>query len=226
MAAEDDQAVKVLGNKLSLYSFRVEWSLKLKGVDYEFIKEDLLNKSERLLHHNPVYKKIPVLIHNGKSIPESMIIVEYIDETWRHQPSLLPQDPYERAMARFWAKFVDEKCVPSIISVFCSVGEDQEKALKDAEETLKTLEKALKGKFFGGETMGFVDIAAAWLPYWIGVTDEILNLKLVDQESLPLLSVWFEEVVDVEIVKGCLPSRDELMAHLKSFRERSVAAKD
>ncbi|KAK9137253.1 hypothetical protein Sjap_007847 [Stephania japonica] len=226
MAAEDDQAVKVLGNKLSPYSFRVECSLKLKGVDYEFIKEDFYNKSERLLHHNPVYKKIPVLIHNGKSIPESMIIVEYIDETWRHLPSLLPQDPYERAMARFWAKFVDEKCVPSIISVFSSVGEDQEKALKDAEETLKTFEKALKGKFFGGETMGFVDVAAAWLPYWIGVAEEILNLKVVDQESLPLLSVWFEEVVDVEIVKGCLPSRDELMAHLKSFRERSVAAKD
>ncbi|KAK9161189.1 hypothetical protein Syun_007530 [Stephania yunnanensis] len=148
MAGDDDQAVKLLGNKLSPYSYRVEWSLKLKGVDYEFIKEDFFNKSERLLHHNPVHKKLPVLIHNGKSLPESMIIVEYIDETWKHQPRLLPQDPYERAMARFWAKFFDEKCVPSIISVFSSVGEDQEDALKDAKENLKTLEKALKGKFF------------------------------------------------------------------------------
>ncbi|KAK7839014.1 glutathione transferase gst 23 [Quercus suber] len=40
-------------------------------------------------------------------------------------------------------------------------GEEKEKAAKEARENLKTLESGLEGKhFFGGETLGFVDIAA------------------------------------------------------------------
>nr|DAD18886.1 TPA_asm: hypothetical protein HUJ06_020349 [Nelumbo nucifera] len=31
----------------------------------------------------PVYKKIPVLIHNGKPICKSIIIIQYIDEVWK-----------------------------------------------------------------------------------------------------------------------------------------------
>ncbi|KAK6925349.1 Glutathione S-transferase, N-terminal, partial [Dillenia turbinata] len=92
---------------LSLYYIRVEWALKLKGVNYEYLKQDVNNKSELLLKSNPVHKEVQVLLHNGKPLLEWLVIMEYLDATW-NEKTLLPQDPYEQAMARSWARYVDE----------------------------------------------------------------------------------------------------------------------
>nr|MBN8157126.1 glutathione S-transferase N-terminal domain-containing protein [Vibrio vulnificus] len=80
-----------------------------KNVDYEYVEENMASKSQLLLQSNPVHKKIPVLIHNGKPVCESLIIVQYIDEVWSSGKSILPSDPYDRAVARFWAAYLDEK---------------------------------------------------------------------------------------------------------------------
>ncbi|KAH7528641.1 hypothetical protein FEM48_Zijuj05G0093700 [Ziziphus jujuba var. spinosa] len=57
---------------------------------------------------NPVRRKVPVFVQDGKPFAESLVILEYIDEVWKENP-FLPHDPSERAIAHFWAKFADEK---------------------------------------------------------------------------------------------------------------------
>lgn len=96
----------------SPFAMRVRIALAEKGIEYEAREEDLSNKSSLLLKMNPVHKQIPVLIHKGRLVCESLIIVQYIDEVWSHKSPLLPSHPYHRANARFWADFVDKKVTP------------------------------------------------------------------------------------------------------------------
>lgn len=207
-------------------SLRVEWALKLKGVEYEYIAEDLSNKSERLLKANPIYKKVPVLVHGGKPpLPESLIILQYIDDTWKENP-LLPEDPYQRATARFWAKYADEKPWNTIFGVFTKkTGEEQEEALKEAKESLKPLEEILKGKkFFGGESIGYLDIVLGWMSVWVPMTEEILSLTFVDANEMPLLYQWFQAFLDVPLVKEKLPPKHKLLPFNKAFHESLMSS--
>lgn len=101
--------VKLFGFWASPFAIRVLWALKLKQVAFdECVEEDLVNYSSTLLQYSHAQKRTPILFHQGRPIAESLVILEYIDETWK-QKALLPQDTYDRAKARFWAKFVDDK---------------------------------------------------------------------------------------------------------------------
>ncbi|XP_009606318.1 probable glutathione S-transferase [Nicotiana tomentosiformis] len=215
--------VKLLGLWYSPFSHRVEWALKIKGVEYEFIEEDLQNKSPLLLRSNPVHKKIPVLFHNGKPISESMLILEYIDETFEG-PSILPNDPYDRAIARFWAKFFEEKGT-SVGRSFFLKGEEQEKAKEQVCEMLKVLDNELKNKkFFVGDKFGFADIAANAAALWLGVLEEASGVVLVTSEKFPNFCAWRDEYIYCSQNKEYLPPRDELLAHFRARFQAAAAA--
>ncbi|PHU06690.1 putative glutathione S-transferase [Capsicum chinense] len=216
--------VKLLGLWYSPYSNRVEWALKLKGVEYEFIEQDLQNKSPLLLESNPIHKKIPVLIHNGKPICESTVIVEYIDETFEGPP-ILPKDPYDRAIARFWAKFFAEKG-PAVGRSFFLKGEAQEKAKEELYEMLKVVDNELKDKkFFVGDKFGFADIAANAAALWLGVLEEASGVVLVTSEMLPNFCAWRDQYINCSENKKYLPLRDELLAKLKARVQPAAAPK-
>ncbi|KAJ8646357.1 hypothetical protein MRB53_008105 [Persea americana] len=211
--------VKVLGTLASGFAYRVEWALMHKGIKYEYIEEDLKNKSPLLLKCNPVHKKVPVLLHGEKSIAESLIILEYIDETWKENP-LLPQEPLERAKARFWAKFAEDKCAAGIQTVFHSEGKEQEKAVEEFLEALKTLEEELKGKaFFGGESVGFLDLVVGWIPHWLPVFEEVCGFKLMDANTFPSLHAWGDRFLNVAFIKEKLPPSDKLLVRLTNIRK-------
>ncbi|CAL1409760.1 unnamed protein product [Linum trigynum] len=221
----DQGEVKLLKTWSSLFGLRVVWALKLKGIPYESVDEDLTNKSDLLLQYNPVHTKVPVLIHNGKPICESLVILEYIDETWsQNPPSLLPQDPIQRASARFWAKFMDEKALPSMWQAFTKKGREQEEGLASIAEKLKLLEAELEGKkFFGGEEIGIPDFALGWLVNLVPVFEEILGLKIVDEERHPSLSEWSRRISDIRVIEESWPPRDKLVTKWAAIRDHFLA---
>ncbi|KAM5560261.1 putative glutathione S-transferase [Rosa sericea] len=220
----EEEAVKLFGTWRSPFSRRVEIALKLKGVDFEYYEEDLTNKSHLLLKYNPVHKKIPVLVHNEKPIVESLVILEYIDETWNEGFPILPKDPYQRSHARFWARFLDEKCLAAIEEA-CLRSVDRQKAVEEACELLKLLENELKdNKFFGGETIGLVDIVANVISCWLKAFQQVAGVELLTKEKLPKLCEWSDEFVSHAVIKGCLPPSDKLLASLRAHFE-TVASK-
>ncbi|KAL3731816.1 hypothetical protein ACJRO7_028646 [Eucalyptus globulus] len=213
------EEVKLFRTWSSPYALRVVWALQLKGIQYESVLEDVSEKSDLVRRYNPVYKKVPVLLHNGRPISESLIILEYIDETWKQHP-LLPRDPYARTMARFWAKFGDDKVMQSIWTAFLSEGKEQEAALAEASEHLQKLEEVLRGKkFFGGDNIGYLDIALGWLANLIRVFEEICSLKVVDYERFPLLCAWLKEFSYAPVIKDCWPPHDKLIPKFIALRQ-------
>ncbi|XP_028240360.1 probable glutathione S-transferase isoform X3 [Glycine soja] len=224
--AANQEDVKLLGATGSPFVCRVQIALKLKGVQYKFLEENLRNKSELLLKSNPVHKKVPVFIHNEKPIAESLVIVEYIDETWKNNP-ILPSDPYQRALARFWSKFIDDKIVgASWKSVFTVDEKEREKNVEESLEALQFLENELQDKrFFGGDEFGFVDIAGVFIAFSIPIFQEVAGLQLFTSEKFPKLFKWSQELINHPVVKDVLPPREPLFAFFKSLYESLSASK-
>jgi glutathione S-transferase len=57
--------------------------------------------------------QVPVLVHDGKTIVESSVINEYLDDVFPEVP-LRPSDPVARARMRVWSKWVDEILMQSV----------------------------------------------------------------------------------------------------------------
>ncbi|KAG2285950.1 hypothetical protein Bca52824_045554 [Brassica carinata] len=225
--ATKEEDVKLLGFWASPFSRRVEIALKLKGVTYEYLEQDIFNKSALLLELNPVFKKVPVLVHKGKILAESHLILEYIDQTWKNNP-ILPRDPYEKAMARFWAKFVDEQVGPVCFKSVVKADKGIDVAIEEAQELITFLEKELIGKdFFGGKTIGFLDmVAGSMIPFCVAQAWEGMEIDMIPEEKFPELNRWIKNLNGIEIVRECIPNREKQIDHMmKPFRSNPNLAR-
>ncbi|WP_412757165.1 maleylacetoacetate isomerase [Legionella bozemanae] len=89
--------------------YRVRIALNLKNIAYEKIDIHLVNHGGE--QHSPEYRKInpqelvPSLEINGQVINQSLAIIDYLDETYP-TPSLLPQNPLDRATVKSLALIV------------------------------------------------------------------------------------------------------------------------
>ncbi|XP_074317008.1 glutathione S-transferase U9-like [Silene latifolia] len=226
----EETSVKLHGFWASPYVMRAVLALKLKGIDFEYIEEVLSNKSELLLKYNPVYKKVPVLVHNGKPISESLVILEYIDDVWTDPPHLLPNDPYLRAKHRFWAAFFEPLFEP-MYNTLVTEGEAQKTVLGELLEKMDVAENGLKEIFPNGvppfqeQKPGNLDIVFYSLYGTHEAADEMIGTKFLTEERYPLLVSWVNALKQVPEVNQVTPSIPKFVGLLHSIRQRSVSPK-
>ncbi|XP_077242217.1 putative glutathione S-transferase parA [Tasmannia lanceolata] len=203
----------------SPYGIRARIALAEKGIHYEYKEENLQDKSHLLLKSNPVLKKIPVLIHNGKPVCESLVIVEYIDEVWNEKSPLMPQDPYQRAKARFWAELVDKKIYESGSRIWKKKGEAREEAKKEFLENLKLFEEELKEKsYFGGDALGIVDVfLLSFAGCWFYTYEKFGNFSIEDE--CPKIMSWVKRCMEKESVSKSLPEPQKIYEFVGVFKK-------
>ncbi|KAI3453152.1 hypothetical protein Pfo_009815 [Paulownia fortunei] len=206
----------------SMFGSRVRIALTEKGINFEYREEDLLNKSPLLLEMNPVHKKIPVLIHNGKPICESLNIVQYIDEVCKDNngPLLLPSDPYEKAQARFWADFIDKKLHAAGMKVtWYKSKEELEEGEKELIDCLKQLEEVLGEKpYFGGETLGYVDVVLGGFCSWFSAYEAMGNISL--EAECSRLMAWNKRCMERESFSKSLQEPHKIHDFVVQLRAR------
>ncbi|KAK0575154.1 hypothetical protein LWI29_034676 [Acer saccharum] len=154
---------------------------------------------------------------------------KYIDEVWSSAPSILPSHPYDRAIARFWAAYVDEKLFPTMREIVSADGEEAKKAaIQQLVDGLILLEDAYTkcskgGKFFGGEQIGYLDIAFGCYLGWLRVTEKFNQMKLLDEAKTPGLVKWAETFCAHPAVKDVMPETDKLAEFAKVlFKARAA----
>ncbi|XP_051224608.1 probable glutathione S-transferase GSTU6 [Lolium perenne] len=224
--------LKLLGAWPSPFLHRVRLALHLKGItNYEYVEEDLTNKSDLLLASNPVHKKIPVLLHGGRPVCESLVILQYLEDAFPGAGNaLLPANPYDRAVARFWVAYADDIFFAAWIKSLMGTTEDEKAAgTTGALAALQTLEGAFgecsKGKpFFSGDEPGYMDVALGGYLGWMRAYEVVAGVNLLDAGRTPLLVAWAERFAGLDAAKGVFPEVDQIVQFAKALQARTAAS--
>lgn len=166
------------------YCARVRIVLAEKEIPYEPVEIDLDDRPAWIHGKNPS-GLVPVLEEDGGLIvPESRVIVEYLEERFP-EPALLPLDPAERAFVRLRFERFDRLSGPYY---------DALKGRAPVDGLLRALgelDADLRGQaFLGGSAYGLADIA--YLP-WVLRAETRLGIDLGD---FPALAAWRERLAE------------------------------
>jgi stringent starvation protein A len=165
------------------YCARARIALAEKGVEFETVVIDLADRPAWLYEKNPS-GKVPVLEEDAWVLPESAVIMEYLEERYP-EPALLPADPAERAEARLWIWEHDRR----IATDYYAARRGEERG--PLEQRLAELEAVLGGRdHLAGAAYSLADIA--YVPWLLRARDSLG----VDLAGYPALSAWLDRLCE------------------------------
>jgi stringent starvation protein A len=166
------------------YCARVRIVLAEKQVEFEAIEIDLADRPAWIYEKNAT-GRVPVVEEDGWILPESAVIMEYLEERYP-EPPLLAADPADRAQARLWIFRHDEFTAP-----YYALRRGTEGAAESFAEQLRRLDAALEASpWLGGQEYGLADIA--YVP-WVLRARTLLGMDL---EPYPAVAEWLDRLLD------------------------------
>jgi glutathione S-transferase len=161
------------------YVARVRIVLAEKGIDYEVVDVDLDDRPAWLYEKNPAGRVPVVEEDDGRPLPESAVIMEFLEE--RHpEPPLLPPDPADRAAVRLLIFRDGDLTAP-----YYALRRGDEGAAEKLDAALGRFDGLLgEQPYLGGAEYGLADIAL--VPWFLRARD-MLGVEL---DGFPALSDW------------------------------------
>lgn len=183
--------LQLISHPLCPYVHRAAAMLTEKDVPFTQTFIDLKAKPDWFLAISP-RGKVPVLLTGGVAIFESVVILQYLDET--HGPRMLPEDPLERARHRMWVEISNDLMTGHYKIATAATPDERTQAIATARDSLERFEQVVAGPFFAGERLGMVDVAAGPALLRFARLDAILGID--SYASLPKMAAWSRAIVD------------------------------
>jgi stringent starvation protein A len=180
------------------YCARVRIVLAEKDVEYETFEIDLSDRPAWIYEKNAT-GRVPILEEDGWLLPESAVIMEYLEERYP-EPPLLAADPADRALARVWM-FRH----PDFTDPYYALRRGEDGAESAFGTQLAKLDAELRIRpWLGGGEYGLADIA--YVP-WVLRARDMLGVSLD-----PYLAV--EDWLDRLLVRPAVAAEAEVVAAL------------
>ena len=164
------------------YCARVRIVLAEKRIEVDTVVIDLSDRPAWIYEKNPT-GRVPVIEDDGWALPESAVIMEFLEERYP-EPPLLPPDPADRAAVRLLV-FRDH----DLTDPYYAFRRGEGGAAEQLDAALARLDVDLYERdFLGGAEYGLADIA--YVP-WIIRARDMLGVNL---SGYPSLGAWLERL--------------------------------
>ena len=161
------------------YAARARIVLAEKGIEFETVEIDLSDRPAWLYEKNPA-GRVPVIEEDdGDPLPESAVIMEFIEERYP-EPPLLPPDPADRAAVRLLI-FRDH----DLTDPYYALRRGEDGAREQLDAVLGRFDALLAGQpYLSGAEYGLADIAL--VPWFLRARD-MLGVEL---DGFPAVADW------------------------------------
>jgi glutathione S-transferase len=208
--------MKLYSSSFSPFAARVRAQIRLKNLPIAIESPPGGLRTAEYRAVNPTGKVPALLLDDGRVLPESVAIIEYLEDL-HAEPELRPRDPQARGHMRALVQITDHVLGPATFPLFAAV----RGAPCDAPAARSHIESALaqvaafcgEGPWLLGRAITLADLALAPTMYYVLALPRLVGEPL-DLATQPRLRDWWRTTCAQPVLRATL---DEIDAGFRGF---------